>query len=50
MVNYLDCDNKQIICEEIDIKYIIWGKNLVKSNDVKAKITAHIEKVLNKIY
>ena len=48
-VKCLDCDNEQIIFDRAasDVKCIICGKTLVKSRGAKAKITAHIEKVLN---
>ena len=45
----LDCDNEQIIFDRAasDVKCIICGKTLVKSRGAKAKIMAHIDKVLN---
>ena len=48
-VKCLDCDNEQIIFDRAasDVTCIICGKTLVKSRGAKAKITAHIEKVLN---
>ena len=45
-VKCLDCDNEQVIFDRA-VKCIICGKTLVKSRGAKAKITAHIEKVLN---
>ena len=44
-VKCLDCDNEQVIFDRA--ASIICGKTLVKSRGAKAKITAHIEKVLN---
>ena len=48
-VKCLDCDNEQIIFDRAasDVKCIICGKTLVKSRGAKAKIMAHIDKVLN---
>ena len=50
-VKCLDCDNEQIIFDRAasDVKCIICGKTLVKSRGAKAKIMAHIDKVLNQI-